>query len=297
VTAATAAGRDLGLKVARPRVLHDLFSVIVHLAPSPVVARLPIVVPAGIDPDALIAKQVRELTMVGWLGDANQPVVRPSPLVPRLPVQRDGFSITLWEYVEVEGASAPDFTANASLVTGLHKAMRDYPFDLPFLSPVTSMMSSSVRFLEEHPGLLGTDDVDRLHNEWDILAPVLASPEAFLSAVPGAHFHPIHGDAPYYNLMPTSAGPRHSDFEDVCRGPLEWDMAMAGPEAVAAYNAAAGAAGAPQLDPVVLRIMEAARKLQLVASFALVPQLPVLAGLLTPIRDEWRSTPLAGGLG
>ncbi|MDQ3989268.1 MAG: aminoglycoside phosphotransferase family protein, partial [Actinomycetota bacterium] len=36
-TAAAAAGRDLGLAVAEPRVLYDMFSVIVHLVPTSVV--------------------------------------------------------------------------------------------------------------------------------------------------------------------------------------------------------------------------------------------------------------------
>lgn len=51
VGAAVAAGRDLGLTVTDAAVLHDLFSVVVHLAPAPVVARIPTVVArtAGLD--------------------------------------------------------------------------------------------------------------------------------------------------------------------------------------------------------------------------------------------------------
>jgi hypothetical protein len=45
VAAATAAGHELGLEVDDPRVLHDVFSVIVHLAPAPVVVRVPTVLP------------------------------------------------------------------------------------------------------------------------------------------------------------------------------------------------------------------------------------------------------------
>ncbi|PRC52950.1 phosphotransferase, partial [Mycobacterium sp. ITM-2017-0098] len=36
--AAVAAGRELGLRVERAKVLHDVFSVVVHLEPEPVVA-------------------------------------------------------------------------------------------------------------------------------------------------------------------------------------------------------------------------------------------------------------------
>ena len=43
VAAAAASGRDVGLTVAEPRVLYDVFSVVVHLAPAPVVVRVPTV--------------------------------------------------------------------------------------------------------------------------------------------------------------------------------------------------------------------------------------------------------------
>jgi hypothetical protein len=40
VAAAVAAGRALGLTVSEAQVLYDVFSVIVHLCPAPVVARV-----------------------------------------------------------------------------------------------------------------------------------------------------------------------------------------------------------------------------------------------------------------
>ncbi len=296
VAAATAAGRERGLFVDRPAVLHDMFSVIVHLAPAPVVARVPVVLPPGLDTDMLCARQVRELSMVGWLGDNGHPVVRPSPLVPRLPVQRSGFSITFWELVDVAPPRMADLAADAALVARLHRLMREYPNDLPFLSTAALTIHSSLHFLEEHTGLLPPEDLERARREWDLLGPILASPDAFAAAIPGTHFRPIHGDAPYDNILRTADGPRYADFEDVCLGPVEWDMALAGPDAVAAYNAAAGPAGLPPLDPAVLRVMEAARMLQIVAGFALVPQLPILARVLAPLRERWRAIPVAGGL-
>jgi len=41
VAAAAATGRDVGLTVAQPCVLYDVFSVIVHILPAPVVMRVP----------------------------------------------------------------------------------------------------------------------------------------------------------------------------------------------------------------------------------------------------------------
>ncbi|MEJ7568987.1 MAG: hypothetical protein WKF41_12060 [Gaiellaceae bacterium] len=42
VEAAVAVARGLGLKVEEPRVLRDLTNVLVHLVPTPVVARVPV---------------------------------------------------------------------------------------------------------------------------------------------------------------------------------------------------------------------------------------------------------------
>jgi thiamine kinase-like enzyme len=38
----------------------------------------------------------------------------------------------------------------------------------------------------------------------------------------------LHGDAHPGNLLPTAQGLLWIDFEDACRGPLEWDYATAG---------------------------------------------------------------------
>jgi hypothetical protein len=69
VAAAAAAGRALGLTVTDPHVLHDVFSVVVHLRPAPVVARVPTVLPRTVaaDPVTQAAQQRRELAVAGWL--------------------------------------------------------------------------------------------------------------------------------------------------------------------------------------------------------------------------------------
>ena len=92
--AAAAAGKDLGLRVDEPRVLYDVFSVIVHLTPTPVVVRVPTVLPPmySTAPEKQTAQQRSELRVAGWLADRGHPVVAPSALVPREPVRRDGFS-------------------------------------------------------------------------------------------------------------------------------------------------------------------------------------------------------------
>ena len=98
---AAAAGRELGLTVTEPTALYDAFSVVVHLKPAPVVVRVPVVLPTSLqDPAVALKRQQTELDVVQWLIEQGKPVVAPSPLVPRTPVQRDGLSMTFWQYVE-----------------------------------------------------------------------------------------------------------------------------------------------------------------------------------------------------
>jgi hypothetical protein len=63
------------------------------------------------------------------------------------------------------------------------------------------------------------------------------------------------------------------------------------------YAREASRRGVPLADPEILQIMSAARMLQMVASAALTPQLPVLAEGLKPLLEAWRGMPFAGGLG
>ncbi|OJH33695.1 phosphotransferase [Cystobacter ferrugineus] len=297
VAAATSAGRALGFDVADPRVLHDQFSVVVHLAPSPVVVRIPVALPPGLDGAPQTARQVRELAVVAWLADRGLPVVRPSPLVPREPVRRDGFSMTFWEYVDVDASRQPDYIADAALAADLHAALRDYPGELPFLSPLSETVPTCLALLEENPGLLAPADLERLRAEWTVLAPVLSSREGFARVFPQASLQPIHGDAPSYNVIRTAAGVRYADFEDVNLGPVEWDLAFLGAEGAAVYDARAAKVGVRPLDPAVLRVMDAAGSLRMVASYALVPQLPRLAEWLAQPLALWRTKPFAGGVG
>jgi hypothetical protein len=55
--AAVAAGRELGLEITEGKVLYELFSVVVHLAPSPVVARVPTVLPHTTTLESLARRQ------------------------------------------------------------------------------------------------------------------------------------------------------------------------------------------------------------------------------------------------
>ncbi|MFH8346124.1 phosphotransferase family protein [Streptomyces sp. NPDC018045] len=295
--AAVAAGRGLGLTVTDPKVLHDMFSVVVHLAPAPVVVRVPTVLPPYADTDVQAARQRVELDVVGWLAGEGVPVIPPSPLVPREPVRRDGFSMTFWQFVEEDGGREPDYVHNSRLTADLHAALRAYPGELPFLSAAEPRFATeALAALEGRPDLIEPAGLDRARREWAILEPLVSSRAAFEAEFPGVDVQPIHGDAPAVNIVAAKGGELYSDFELATLGPVEWDVAVLGPECEAAYDEAARRRGLRQLDERVLRLVTAVGMIRVVACLALVPQLPMLVEALKPAIEQWRTLPFAGGL-
>ncbi|MFC0110557.1 aminoglycoside phosphotransferase family protein [Kibdelosporangium aridum] len=284
--AAADAGRDLGLTVTEPQVLYNVFSVIVHLKPSPVVVRVPTVLPSWQTAEEQTRSQQRELEVAGWLADKGHPVVPPSPLVAREPVSRDGFSMTFWQFVEQAEGVEISVERSAQVSAQLHKALRDYPGDLPFMDFLDPFMDKSFEFLADRPDLVEPADLQRAVKEWQAVKPTVTDEAAFAKEFPQAEVRPIHGDSPVYNLIATPQGELCSDFELVTRGPVEWDMAFVGPEAEQAYAAEAG----KPLDERLLRLMEGIRMLQLVACYAQVPDMPSLGEGMRPALEMWRST-------
>jgi hypothetical protein len=296
VQAAATAARALGLTVTDPTVLYDAFSVVVHLKPSPVVARVPMTLPPPLmEPEVAVRRMQRELDVTAWLAEQGKPVTAPSPLVPREPVQQDGFAMTFWQFVDEDKSAEPDYIAGTARAAELHAVLASYPGELPWMTPLLAVPHALAE-LEAVPGLLEQEDVDRARAEWDVLGGLLTSRAEFEAVFPSATIQAIHGDAPSYNVIPSADGVLWSDFEDVTLGPPEWDMAGFGPDLGKVYIEAAEALGRPVLDPRVQQVMDTARVLQLIACTPMVPQLPELADAIRMFVGQWRDTSLAGGL-
>lgn len=298
VDAAVHAGRAQGLVVTDARVLYEAFSVVVHLAPAPVVARVPTVLPGYADLDSVAGRQRAELAVTGWLAERGVPVTAPSPLMRREPVRHDGFSMTFWQLVELAPAGEPDYVANCGLIPELHAALRDYPGELSFLSAAEpQFIEDGLMALDGRPELIDPADLDRARREWQVLEPPVRSRELFERTFPGVDLQPVHGDSPAVNIVAGVDGPRYADFEMVTLGPVEWDVVGVGPDGEAAYRHAAQRRNLRQLDEDVLRFVTAVGMLRGIACLALAPQLPMLADALGGMLEQWRSMPFAGGLG
>lgn len=210
VAASVAVGRRLGLPIDEPVVVADGYSVRVRLGPA--VTR--VLTRARILRGEALPWLSREVEVVSWLAPAGAAVVPtwsdPGPFI------AEGLEVTLWAWAEHSG-SAVGQAAYGALLGELHAVLARYPGDPPTLAgPITDVTSALA---------ISRDPV--LHEAAANLLPLaLTWPR-----------RPLHGDAHTGNILVTRDGPRWTDFEDVCVGPVEWDLASytVTNEAVAAY--------------------------------------------------------------
>lgn len=216
VAAAVAVARDNGLQVEEPIVLADLFSVMVHLHPAPVVARVSTWTPTLRTP--ITDWLTRELAVTTYLSQQGAPVVGPSRELPPGPHSRDGFAISFWTYVQPDPDRIATMADCSAMLVDLHAALRSYPGELPVLAPAVNDIPYGLAGLDQAGDLLKPADADLLRTAAEQLGPFMAAP--------GDDLQPLHGDVHPGNVIATRDGLLWIDFEEVCRGPVEWDLAL-----------------------------------------------------------------------
>jgi molybdopterin-guanine dinucleotide biosynthesis protein A len=212
--ALTAAQRiaDLhGLRGVAPRILQDWNDTIIHLRPTPVVARIRT---SWVEGDAFETYE-RELAVAEYAAVRDAPVVPPTSELPPGPYAFDGIVVTLWTHVdELPGEIAPLEAGRA--LRALHDALADYPGSLPSL---WERLEQAQRIADDAAASPALAEGDRrfLSDALRTLRRTLAD-----FALPE---RALHGGPHESNLLRTPAGPRWIDLDTVCRGPLEWDLA------------------------------------------------------------------------
>lgn len=217
-------------------------NVLVHLKPAPVIAR---VMSGTAELHAAIEKWLtREVAVGAFLGERGL-AVSPSDVLAPGPHQYDGLWMTFWEFVEHDGSGAlPSAQELGASLRQLHAALASFPGELGPLSDIRDWLDGLLVALRPTPTLSSRErDVlrSRLHE---------LTPTVFESALPA---QAIHGDASMGNLLRTDRGLIWNDLEDVCVGPVEWDVAGVIDAAHAAGGDAfvadfLGAYGGPELD-------------------------------------------------
>lgn len=261
IDAAVALARTHGVNVTEPVVLNDLFSLMIHLQPAPVVARVATWVSKLRSP--VVEWHRREVAVTTYLAQQGAPVVAPSPELPPGPHTYQGFTISFWTHLLADPGRTPTATDCSAMLVDLHAALRSYPGDLPPLGSTVIDLPAVIQAAGQAGQILSNLETGYLYAAAERLAPFLTEP--------GREVQPIHGDAHPGNLIATRDGLVWIDFEDVCRGPVEWDLAtMMDPAAVAAHH---------RPDPDTLARCTDLRALQVAwCLIALYPELGDLEG-------------------
>ncbi len=218
VCAAEQAARAHGVEVIAPTILQDWNDTIVHLRPAPIVAR---VRTSWLEDDAENTFE-REVSVAAHAAARGAPLVPPTANPPAGPHRFEGLVVTFWEYVdELPGDVQADEAGRA--LRALHDAIAEYPFSLP---PVWERLDRAQSIVDDAGSCPALPEDDRR-----FLADRLRDLRSGFLRLQLAE-RPLHGGPHLANLLRTPAGPRWIDFDTVCRGPLEWDLAHL-PEAAA----------------------------------------------------------------
>ena len=191
--AAMQAAARLGVACAEPVVLADGANVIVHLSPSPVVAKVAASTrQVRADPGAWLQ---RELDVAGWLHGTAIPVAEPSPQVPATVHHGDGQVMSFWRYLPPAGDRRPDEGTFGSMLRDLHLALRAYPQTRPALTP------PPLAPLQDIPAFLARPQTQVSPESKATLAAAYARLTAELDRRAAAQV--LHGDAGLGNVLPT----------------------------------------------------------------------------------------------
>jgi phosphotransferase family enzyme len=211
VQAAQEIARLHGIAAGQARVLHDANNVVVHLAPSPVVAKI---CRASFG-DRGWRKLATELEIARHLVSAGAPVVGPSPELPPGPHVQGDFAMTFWRHQDHDPDALPTSRGAGDALAQVHDALDSYPETFP--SFLDRQVKRSARILfDSAPSRLPTSDRDFLCSQY--LSITSALQKRKLSC------RTLHGDPHRGNVLVSTAGYLLIDFESVCSGPLEWDL-------------------------------------------------------------------------
>jgi hypothetical protein len=214
LAAAQAVARQHGVACDEAVRLAGGSNVLVHLKPAPVVAR--VMTGTALLHDDVERWLAREVAVGTFVAERSNGVVPPSDILPPGPHARDGLWMTLWKFVPHDPqAPPPEPRELGRSLRGLHAALAGFPGDLAPLSDIRDWLERLLAELRPSPSLT-QQDIDWLQLKLEALTPAV-----FESALPA---QALHGDASLSNLLRTDSGLVWNDLEDVCTGPVAWDI-------------------------------------------------------------------------
>jgi len=214
LAAARTVAADHAVRCEQAAVVHAGSNVLVHLRPAPVVARVMTgTVALHGDPQRWLEREVSVLSFLA----SRALAVTPSPLIAPGPYEHAGLWLTCWEWVDHERQIElpTDAEGLGRALRDLHDALSAFAGELGDLRGVQDDIARLLGQLRP-TATLDADTIDSLRDRLNTLSVV------FASSLPT---QPLHGDASLTNLLRTRDGLIWNDFEDVCRGPVHWDVA------------------------------------------------------------------------
>jgi hypothetical protein len=191
-------------------------NLLVHLRPSPVVARVMTgTVALHDDLERWLANEVSVLSFLAPTGLA----VAPSPLIDPGPHRSGGLWMTFWE--QVEHRRGDDLPGDAERLGGalreLHHELSGFEGELPGFADLQ-------RDIERLLGQLRPSAALTARKIESLVERLQAMSETVFAAPWPAQA--LHGDASLWNLLRATSGRLvWNDFEDTFRGPVHWDLA------------------------------------------------------------------------
>ena len=190
-------------------------NVLVHLRPSPVVAR--VMTGTSMLHEDTKRWLAREVAVAVFLAQRTDEVVAPSDLLPPGPHERDGLWMTMWKFTAHDSqAPMPEPAELGRSLRDLHTALAGFQGDLAPVSEIRDWLGCLLAELRPSDSLT-QEDIEWLGFKLDALTPAV-----FESALPA---QALHGDVALSNLLHTDRGLVWNDLEDVCVGPVAWDLA------------------------------------------------------------------------
>lgn len=211
--AAVRLAHRLGIGRVNAVILHESRRISIRLLPLNVVARA-----VSIHDREATRRLSRESDVARHLAKCAAPVVGPAAELPAGPHIQDDFALTLWEFVEhvaADDENAGHVMLATEALHRLHQALAVFPGELPDFRDKVDHCRRLLESEAMQPALRAADR-DFLRGAFDRL-------RASMDGLPASAV-PIHGDAHFGNVFITTDGARWNDFEDVCRGPREWDL-------------------------------------------------------------------------
>jgi hypothetical protein len=214
LAAAQAVAREHGVACDEAVRIAAGSNVLVHLKPAPVVAR--VMTATAVLHDDAEQWLAREVAVGAFAAERSDLVVPPTDILPPGPHEQDGLWMTLWKFVPHDAqAPPPEPRQLGRSLRRLHAVLADFPGDLAPLRETRDWLERLLAELRPSSSLT-QQDIDRLRSELDALTPAV-----FESSLPA---QALHGDASMSNLLRTESGPVWIDLEDVCAGPVAWDI-------------------------------------------------------------------------